>query len=97
MNQSFKPVIMFVASKIPVNSTMNVSIVQKKISNTQYANYENEAELEAYVNSLYVPPDSDQYCKIVCQCGLEYNYLKTALPASNVTCTCGRKVIEYGN
>jgi hypothetical protein len=93
-----KPVVSYEADQIfPLTTQLNKAIVMKKLSKTSYRNWTNKAELTAYVDTLYVPPRSDCYLFVKCQCGVEYTYAtKTAVPSANVTCTCGRKVIEYG-
>jgi len=93
-----KPVISYVANKIPLNTELNVSIVQKKIDKTTFRNWNDKTEFTDYVDSLYVHPRSDCYVYIKCQCDTEYVYAnKTAVPVSNITCSCGRKVIKYGS
>jgi len=89
-----KPVISYVANE----TILNIPIVRKKVSKTSYVNWTDKTEFTNYVDTLYVPPTSDCYVYIKCQCGIEYEYEnKTAVPESNLTCSCGRKVIEYGN
>ena len=93
-----KPVIKYTTNKLPVNGVLNISIVQKKISKTEYINWADKTEFTNATDLLYVPPTSDTYVYIICQCGIEYIYVdKTEVPSSNLTCSCGRKVIEYGN
>ena len=92
-----KSVIIYTASKVPVNSNLNVSIVQKKVSKTEYVNWANKTEFTNFVDTLYVPAGSDTYCEIVCQCGEKYIYAnKSAVPNSSLICNCGRKVLVYG-
>ena len=91
-----KPVIQYVGAK---NST-NIepfAIVRKKIDKTTYINWMDKTEFTDFVDLLYVHPRSDTYVYVVCGCGLEYIYTtKVDVPASDVTCSCGRKIIEYG-
>ena len=92
-----KPIIKYQASSIPINSALNVSIVQKKVDPTTFVNFANKTELTDFIDLLYVPPTSDTYLEIVCQCAVEYVYaVKEDVPATNLVCDCGRKVIEYG-
>jgi len=82
---------------MPLTAELNKSIVRMQITKTSYRDWNNKTELTDYIDTLYVPPTSDTYMFIKCQCGTEYVYAtKTTVPATNVTCTCGRKVIEYG-
>lgn len=91
-----KPVISFTASQVPVNSNLNVSIVQKKLSDTEFRNYTSKTEFTNYIDTLHVPKGSTTYCYVKCQCGMEHDYAnKDAVPAVNLTCSCGRKVIAY--
>lgn len=93
-----KPVIKYQANKIPIEGELNVAIVRKVISKTEYVNWADKTEFTNAVDQLYVPPTSDTYVYIICQCSIEYIYAdKTEVPSSNLTCTCGRKIIEYGN
>jgi len=93
-----KPVIGYVANKIPLNTELNVAIVQKKVDKTTFRNWNDKTELTDYVDSLYVHPRSDCYVYVKCQCNTEYEYAnKVAVPGTNLTCSCGRKIIEYGN
>lgn len=96
---AYKPVISYeVQQALPLVSQLNVSIVRKKIDKTTYRNWNNKFEFISYVNTLYVHPSSDCYVHIKCQCSTEYNYVNSSVvPSSNVTCSCGRKIIEYGN
>jgi hypothetical protein len=90
-----KPRISYIASHVPVG-LLNRSIAQHKIDSTNYRNWHNKNELTSYIDTLYNHPQSDTYLAIRCQCGKEYNYVtKNDVPASNVTCECTRKVIEY--
>jgi hypothetical protein len=94
-----KPVISYIAKEIiPLTPQLNVSIVRKKLTKTSYRDYNNKTELTDYVDTLYVPPTSDCIVYVKCQCGAEYEYAnKTAVPSVNLTCACGRKVVEYGS
>jgi len=93
-----KPVVKFTTKIVPIESDLNVSIVRKKLSKTEYVNWQDKQEFTDAVDLLYVPPRSDTYVYIICQCGHEYIYIdKTEVPSSNLTCSCGRKVIEYIN
>lgn len=93
-----KPVIMFICEdRMPLVPLLNVSIVRNKLSKTNYRNWNDKLELTTYIDSLYVHPLSDCYLCVRCQCGVEYEYEnKTSVPSHNITCVCGRKVIEYG-
>ena len=93
---AIKPVIEYKARKIPINGTLNISIVMKKITKNEYVNWKNRIELVNYIDELYAPPTSDTYLLICCQCGREYRYIdKTEIPSFNLVCQCGRKIIEY--
>ena len=93
-----KPVVKYTTKAVPIDGDLNVSIVRNKISKTDYVNWENKQEFTDAVDQLYAPPTSDTYVYIICQCGHEYIYTdKTEVPSSSLICTCGRKVIEYGN
>jgi hypothetical protein len=92
-----KSIIRLISSAVPVNSILNMSIFQKKVSDTEYRNFVNKAELVEYVDSLYSPEDVDSYICITCQCGTRYQYnTKDDVPSESLICECGRKVIEYG-
>jgi len=92
-----KSIIVYSALKLPVNSIFNISIVQKKISNSEYVDFVNKLEFTDYVDSLYAPLDVNTYCDITCQCSKKYTYSsKDDVPSDNVICSCGRKVIEFG-
>ena len=94
---STKPIISYRTEKKPLTLDGNKSIVQKKVSKTEYRNFTNKTELTDFVDTFYIPPTSDTYMEITCQCGTKYTYAtKTAVPATNITCSCGRKVIQYG-
>ena len=91
-----KPVIKYTTVAIPIIGDLNVSIVRRMISKTEYTNWINKTELTNYIDTLYTPPTSDTYMLIICQCGTQYNYTtKVDVPSSNLTCHCGRKLIEY--
>lgn len=94
-----KPIVHYIADmKVPIDSTLNISIVRKKISKTNYVNWINKSELTTFIDTLYIPPTSDCYMCVTCQCGTDFSYsIKQEIPTHNVTCTCGRKVLEYGN
>jgi hypothetical protein len=94
-----KPVISYAAEQIlPLNENLNKSIVSKKLTKTSYRNWNDKDEFVSYVDSLYVPPTSNCYVYIRCQCGAEYDYpSKVGVPSENLICGCGRKVIEYGS
>jgi hypothetical protein len=94
-----KPVISYQAEEIlPLTPQLNVSIVRKRLTKTSYRNWNNKTEFTDMIDTLYVPPTSDTYVFVKCQCGTEYAYAnKTAVPSANTTCSCGRKVIEYGS
>ena len=96
---STKPVISYeVNQKIPLDTELNVSIVRKKLTKTSYRNWNDKTEFVDYVDTLYVPPTSDCYVYIKCQCGELFEYVdSSAVPSDNVICSCGRKVIEYGS
>lgn len=93
-----KPIISYAAQQIlPLIPELNVSVVRKKVDKTTYRNWTNKTELTDYVDQLYVPPTSNCYLFIKCQCNMEHEYTnKTDVPATNLTCTCGRKLVEYG-
>lgn len=93
-----KPVVKYTTIEVPINGNLNVPIVRKKVTKTEYVNWADKTEFTDAVDLLYVPPTSDTYVYIICQCGQEYIYVdKTEVPSSNLTCSCGRKVIEYGS
>lgn len=94
-----KPVISYVINqKLPLIPVFNYSIIRKKLSSSSYVNWNNKKEFTDYVDTLFVPQMSDCYVYVKCQCGTEYQYAdKTQVPSTNTTCTCGRKIIEYGN
>lgn len=60
-------------------------------------NWKNKQELTDYIDSLYFKPEYVYlYCK--CQCGKEFVYQdKTSVPASNLNCSCKRKIFLYSN
>lgn len=89
-----KPVLQHVATKRPLPLDGNLPIVKQKNGDL----WANKTALTNYVDTLYVHPNSDTYLHVICGCGEEYSYTtKTSVPSSDVTCTCGRKVIEYGS
>jgi len=89
-----KPVITYKDNNAPA-STKSGSIVMKRVGST-YQNWANKTELTDMIDVCYAPPTSDTYLYIICGCGEEYTYTtKNDVPDSNVTCSCGRKVIEY--
>lgn len=89
-----KPRLGFTSNKRPQPLDDNAPIV-KKNDNTLYAN---KTELTDYIDLLYVHPSSDTYLYAECECGIEYEYAtKNDVPASDVTCTCGRRIIEYNS
>ena len=93
-----KPVISYETYMIPLIPELNVSIVRKKIDKKTYRNWNDKTEFIAYVDSLYVPPTSNCYVHIKCQCDQLFEYVNSSVvPSSSVVCDCGRKVIEYGN
>ncbi len=93
-----KPVISYTTNKIPLIPQLNVSIIRKQESPSYFRNWNNKTEFTNFVDTLYVPPTSNCYVYIRCQCRSEYAYAsKTEVPDGNITCHCGRKVIEYGN
>jgi len=78
----------------PLTLDGNKAIVKQSDGNL----WANKTALTDYIDSLYVPPTSDTYLYVVCQCGTAYTYmLKADVPSSNVTCSCGRKIIEYSS
>lgn len=91
-----KPVINYQAgSDNPI--TRPISVVQKRLE-VGYENWANKTEMTDFVDQLFVPPTSDSYINIVCSCGLEYDYVdKAAVPSVDLDCSCGRKLIKYGN
>jgi len=87
-----KPVISFVDNKRPTELDGNLPIVKKSDGNL----YANKTELVAYIDTLWVHPDSDTYLYIKAHDDEEFIYAtKDDVPADTVTATCGRKVIEY--
>lgn len=89
-----KPVLQHIANERPLSLDDNLPIVKQKNGSL----WSNKTALTNYVDSLYVHPDSDTYLYVKCGCGEEYSYTtKTSVPSSNTTCTCGRKIIEYGS
>jgi len=73
----------------------NESLVIKRVDDT-YENFSNKTDLTDFIDTLYDPPTSDTYLQAICGCGRDYTYAtKAAVPISNVTCSCGRKIIEY--
>jgi len=95
---AIKPVIHYHADQRPFQLDNDSPIVRKKIDKTTYENWANKTELTDFIDSLYVPPTSDTYLCIICQCGTQYTYVdKNAVPSTDFTCSCGRKVIKYGS
>ena len=93
-----KPVIKYQAARMPLDTALNSSIACMQVSSTENRNWNNKAEFTDYVDQLYVPPSSDTYVYIICQCGAEFVYAtKADVPSSNVVCDCGRKVLIYGS
>lgn len=92
-----KPVIKYQCkAAVPVALNPN-AIVMKKVGQS-YVNWENKTELTDFIDLLYVPPTSDTYMYAICCCGKDYIYTtKDDVPATDVTCTCGKKVIEYSD
>lgn len=91
------PVIKYETTVLPLNDQFNLSIVRKR-TDVDYINWANKTELTDFVDSLYVPPKSDTYMYIICQCGAEYIYVtKDDVPDTNVVCSCGRNVLIYGS
>ena len=92
-----KSIIRYQASKVPVASNLNISVAQRSVSKTESTNWADKAELVSFADQLYSPPSAD-YLQIICQCNAEYAYAtKADVPSTNVTCSCGRKLIEFGN
>lgn len=93
-----KPRIQYKADERPLTLDDNSAIVKRRVNKTTFVNWENKTELTNFIDTLYVHPQSDTYLYVICQCGIEYPYVNKAnVPSSNVTCSCGRKVIEYGS
>lgn len=92
-----KPIISFQANQVvPLTQQLNTSIIRKKVSKTEYRNWDSKTELTDFVDTIYKPPTSDCYIFVKCQCGKEYEYIdKTEVPSENLTCTCGRKILQY--
>jgi len=90
-----KPIATYKAVDRPLALDENAAICRKRSGST-FSDWSNKTELTDFIDSLYKPQTSDTYLYIVCGCGTEYIYtLKADVPSSNVTCPCGRKVIEY--
>ena len=93
-----KPRIQYQAQERPLALDNDAAIVRKKVNKTTFVNWANKTELTDFIDALYVHPLSDTYLYVICQCGTEYPYTtKANVPSSNVTCSCGRKIIEYGS
>ena len=93
-----KPVITYQSAIRPLTLDNNAAIVREKIDSTTYQNWADKSSLVTYVDSLYVPPTSDTYMLIHCGCGSDYTYANSAaVPASDMTCSCGRWVFKYGS
>ena len=89
------PIIEYKASIFnPLNT---LSVVQKRLSKRECRNYTDKAELLAFIDSVKAAPEVDGYMRIQCNCGKVFEYAtKDEVPAADLTCDCGRKLIIYG-
>jgi len=90
---SVKPRISYIdRASLPNIPSLNVSLVRKRDRN-----WESKTELTDFIDTLTPYPESDTYLYARCHCSAEYQYAdKNSVPSSNVTCACGRKILEYG-
>ena len=75
----------------------NVSVVQK-FDGHRALNFASKQDFIATIEAKNTITDADVHVEITCQCGKLYSYdTANDIPASNVICGCGRKVLIYGN
>ena len=93
---AYKPRLKFQAEANYPLTLKNESLIIKRVAKNTYENFADKIDLTDYIDTIYDPPTSDTYLQAICSCGIDYSYAtKTAVPAANVTCSCGRKILEY--
>ncbi len=89
------PIVAYSASSLPF--VLELPIVRKRVSQTEERNFNDKAELTAFVDSIRASRRVDGYVGIVCSCGHKYDYVtENDVPSTSVVCTCGRDVLIYG-
>lgn len=89
------PIVGYKANKLPF--VLELPIVRKRISTNKGRNFNDKAELTAFIDSIKPSRRVDGYLGITCSCGKQYDYaVKNNVPSSNVVCSCGRDVLIYG-
>jgi hypothetical protein len=90
-----KAKVSFHASKVPSFLFGSIPVVQKKDGQSG-VNFANKAELAAWVEANGTATDADTFMVITCQCGSDSVFATDVeLPATDLTCPCGRKLIQY--
>ena len=93
---SYKPRLKFQANANFPLTLGNESLVIKRVAKNTYEKFADKTYLTDYIDALYSPPASDTYLQATCGCGIDYSYTaKTDVPVGDVTCSCGRKIVEY--
>ena len=89
------PIVSYSATRLPF--VLELPIVQKRISETSERNYNDKAELVAFVDSIKASRRVDGYVGVTCSCGNKFDYAtKNDVPSTDVICSCGRDVLIYG-
>ncbi len=90
-----KPIVAYMANKLPF--VLELPIVRRRVSETADRNFNDKAELTAFVDSIRASVTVDGYVGVTCSCGHQYDYVtKNDVPSTDVVCACGRDVLIYG-
>ena len=91
-----KAKVAYIASRVPSFLFDTLPVVQKRDVGAG-TNFSDKAELVAWVEESGTAQDADTFMSITCQCGEFRAFVtKDDVPASDLTCGCGRKLIMYG-
>ncbi len=91
-----KPIVAYMAKKLPF--ALELPIVRKRIAQNEERNFNDKAELVAFIDAIRPSRTVDGYMGVTCSCGKQYDYVtKGDVPSSNVVCTCGRDILIYGS
>ena len=89
------PIVSYSATKLPF--VLELSIVRRRVSVTADRNFNDKAELTAFVDSIRASRRVDGYVGVTCSCGNKFDYAtKNDVPSTDVVCSCGRDVLIYG-
>jgi hypothetical protein len=59
-------------------------------------NFASKTELTDYIDS-FLPSEATNYAAAICSCGKQYEWAtKDDVPATELDCTCGKKITKYG-